>query len=215
MVTLAPLLTACGVLFGAAQPCTGEFNSNSFACDSQITILPTEVGILVTFATGEIQTLMPGQYSIDPATQEVTIYPTTRQSYTMAMLGEPAADDSIEAHTSDGQTVSIAVTVIYSIDPQKVKTVHLHWLNNYNENFIRPVSRAVVWDVVSGYTAIELFHNRSKIQVAIREKLSEYFIAKGFLLFDVFMRDVKFAPEFKTTLEAEALATLTPQPTNP
>src|SRR5262245_5546925 len=93
-------------------------------------------------------TLTPGLRWIIPG-ERVQIYTIQQQTYTMSTVGaegQVSGDDSIEARTKDGQQVLIDASVIYSIDPDQVVQLNIRWQNRYEDQVIRPLSRAAIRD---------------------------------------------------------------------
>src|SRR5215470_10887153 len=113
---------------------------------------PTEVGVVFQRIGGDPATnglwptpLQPGVSIIVPIIDQPFIYSTGVQTYTMSKTpaeGQVQGDDSVSVLTSDGQPVSIDVSVLYSIDPAKVNLVHLRYQDRYQNDFVRPNVRS-------------------------------------------------------------------------
>jgi regulator of protease activity HflC (stomatin/prohibitin superfamily) len=126
------------------------------------------------------ETLPPGIHFIIPGFETVVRYPISRQTYTMsATTGEGAVtgDDSITARTSDGQSVFIDASVIYTLDPNKISQVHIEWQNRYQD---------IVDQIRKGLTA----------------KLAD----NGLVLVDFVLRNITFSPEYSASIEQKQIA---------
>lgn len=133
-----------------------------------LVVNPTERVVVFNALTGELEenAREPGLHVIIPGIQQTFTYLVSRQEYTMSSsVGEGASnraniDDAIEARSIDGQEVLIDITIIFTIDPENVNTVHVNWSDapqGYTEALIRPTLRSLTRDVVSTARAEEIF----------------------------------------------------------
>ncbi len=129
---------------------------------------PTERVVVFNSLTGELEAEArePGLHVIIPGIQQTFTYLVSRQEYTMSSsVGEGSnsranIDDAIEARSIDGQEVLIDITIIFTIDPANVNTVHVNWSDipqGYIEGLIRPTVRSLTRDVVATARAEEIF----------------------------------------------------------
>ena len=112
-----------------------------------IFINPEERGVVVSALAPDgyrKEVLTPGLHFVVPFAENVIRYPISKQTYTMSVLtseGAVQGDDSISARTFDGQEVLIDASVIYSVDPTKVISVHIAWQDRYSEGLVAAVRR--------------------------------------------------------------------------
>lgn len=169
----------------------------------------TETAVVYNTLTGELgDPRGPGIHVILPWAQQVSVYPTNQQEYTMSGLeseGAREGDDAVTGRSIDGQTVTMDVTILFSIPRDQVNRIHSDWnstTGGYREAFIRPVVRSVVRDVVSGYQAEEIYGvRRNELQTEIENQLREQLAARGFELSYALLRNITFSPEFTQAIE--------------
>jgi|GEM_PF-200024 len=128
---------------------------------------PTERVVVFNTLTGELEDPRePGLHVIIPGIQQTFPYLVSRQEYTMSSsAGEGAAnraniDDAIEARSIDGQEVLVDITILFTIDPENVNTVHTNWSDieqGYIEGLIRPTLRSLTRDVIATARAEQIF----------------------------------------------------------
>jgi regulator of protease activity HflC (stomatin/prohibitin superfamily) len=153
------ILAAVGFLLGLVFMVVGE---------GLLVVGPTERVVVFNTITGELdeQAREPGLHIIIPGIQQTFPYLVSRQEYTMSSsAGEGSnsrtnIDDAINARSIDGQEVSIDITIIFTIDPENVSTVHRNWSDisqGYIEGLIRPTVRSLTRDVIATARAEEIF----------------------------------------------------------
>lgn len=170
---------------------------------------PTQVAVIFNTLSGDLENPRPSGTSIViPVVQEATIYPIQQQEYTMTGIGEEVTgDDSIRGRSTDGQEVYLDVTVIYSINPIEVNTVHRRWQDRYQNQFIRPTLRGLGRDVLSRFRAEEIFGDRRlEVGEALTSLMTARMDAEGFILTDLLIRDVTFSQEFSSSIEQREIA---------
>lgn len=168
----------------------------------------------------------PGTHIIVPVLQQATLYPIQIQEYTMSGTteeGSRVGDDSVQTRTIDGQEVLIDVTVFYRITPTEIElvdeegsviqttdvnTVHVNWQDRYENEFIRPVLRGFVRDVVAGVRAEAVYGtDRTRVQNEVEEQMRQALAEQGFELTDLVIRNVTFSnAEFANSIEQVQIA---------
>jgi regulator of protease activity HflC (stomatin/prohibitin superfamily) len=180
---------------------------------SVVFIRPHEVGVVVSFPSpGGVrpQPLAGGLYLIIPFSERVVKYPIAWQTYTMASSydeGDHLGDDSIRARTSDGQEVLLNCSVIYRVDSEQAVLLHVEWQDRYREEFVRPVTRALVRRQVSQFTVEEVNSSaRRDLEADLDRRLREEFANKGLILDEFLLRDITFSPEYAAAVENKQVA---------
>ncbi|MBZ0290907.1 MAG: hypothetical protein K8I30_24995, partial [Anaerolineae bacterium] len=152
-----------------------------------------------------------GLHIVVPVAQRVAItYPITQQEYTMSTVddaGGRVADTPVEARTSDGQTVLMDVTVIFRIAPDSADDLYLSWNENYFEGFVRPTARSIIREVVSAYTAEEIYGS-ARVQLGddIETATAQRFSEENLELNDLLVRGITFSPDFTQAIEQKVVA---------
>jgi regulator of protease activity HflC (stomatin/prohibitin superfamily) len=183
-----------------------------------VLIQPNEVGVVFRqTARGDqalLEPLQPGLSWVVPFVDQVIIYDVGQQSVTMAGVtenynqqGEIGSYSAVRAISKDGQTINLDVTVIFRLDPVQINQVHRNWRNGYLEAFIVPQARSEVRNVVSLYSAEEIYSGgRATLENQIFDGLTTQLQNEGFLLTDVLIRDISFSPEFTNAIEQKQIA---------
>lgn len=147
---------------------------------------------------------------IVPYAENVVNYSISRQSYTMSAATNEGAiqgDDSVQARTSDGQIVYVDASVIYALKPSAVVTVHVNWQSTYQDGFVRPVSRGIIRDVVSGFGIEDVYGTkRAEVENSVTTELETKLDAEGFVLIDFVLRNISFSDEYAASVEQKQIA---------
>lgn len=177
-----------------------------------IYVEPTEVAVVINTLTGEVEEPKSGgTHIIVPIVQRVAVtYPVTQLEYTMAGSvedGARAGDDSVVGRTSDGQTVNVDITIIYRIPGPTSGQVYRSWNENYLNGFVRPTTRSVAREVVSRYSAEQIYGEaREQLGNDIQEALAVRFTEENLVLTDLLVRDINFSQEFTQAIEQKVVA---------
>ncbi len=154
--------------------------------------------------------LTPGLHWIIPFVENVQKYSIARQTYTMSSTsseGQVQGDDSIQARTKDGQQIFIDASVIYAIDPTKLIQLHITWQNRYEENVVRPASRAAIRDAVSQFGIEEVVSTkRAELESAIREGIQSSLNANNIIMEEFLLRNIRFSDEYAAAVEQKQIA---------
>ena len=176
-------------------------------------IQPEERGIVVSaFAAKGYRedALQPGLRWIIPFAEQVTLYPISRQTYTMSSAtgeGQIVGDDSIRARTKDGQEILIDASVIYSIDPTKIIELHINWQSRYQDELVRPAARNTIRDAVSQYSVEEIVSSkRAEMETLVTTELAKAFADNDLILVSFLLRDIHFSEEYAAAVEQKQIA---------
>lgn len=197
-VTLAIIGLAIGVIGGILS-------------QGIIVIPPTERAVVFNVLSGELESpRQPGTNIIVPVLQQATLYDVSQKQYTMSGMaaeGSRSGDDTVRGRTVDGQEVRLEITVIYSINPEQVNTIHRRWQNRYENDFIRPTTRGLVRDIVSSFRADDIYGTRrGEMETAIQEQLGVRMAEEGLILSDLLVRDINFSEQFTQAIEQAQIA---------
>jgi regulator of protease activity HflC (stomatin/prohibitin superfamily) len=178
-----------------------------------LVLQPREVAVVFNTLSGNLseQPLRSGTHIVVPVLQQVTIYPIEQQQYTMSGNAQegsrPSNDSAVQARTTDGQEVSLDITVLYAINPDNANIVHTRWQNRYQEDFIRPTVRGFTRDVVSGYRAQDIYGaERGQVEQDIQERLAVRMEEEGLTLTDLLVRNINFSDQFTNAIEQAQIA---------
>jgi len=193
-----------------------------------------ERAVIFNRLTGiEERQLTPGLNILIPFIEQPIIYDVRNQTYTMSGVsteGQYIGDDSIQALTSDGQPVSLELSVIYRIDDMNVWRLHEEIGPNFVEKILRPSVKETIRTVVSRYSVIELFSSnwidiartrgftlqekpaegeligRELVQLDMEKTLKEKLKDKYIIVDTLLLRNVKFSEEYRQAIERKQIA---------
>jgi regulator of protease activity HflC (stomatin/prohibitin superfamily) len=156
------------------------------------------------------QALQPGLRFVMPFFESVLPYPIAKQTYTMSGAsgeGQIAGDDSVIARTADGQEVRIDGSVIFSISPSDVVTVHIEWQNRYVDGLIRPKVRGIIRDAAAQYGVQDIYSlKRADLSAEVEQTLSDTMADNGLILDAFVLRNITFTPEYASVIEQKQIA---------
>ncbi len=156
------------------------------------------------------QPLGPGLHFIVPLVESAQTYSIARQTYTMATSsteGQVSGDDSIEARTKDGQQVYVDASLIYSIDPAHLIELHINWQSRYQDNVVRPVTRAAIRDAVSQYGVEEIVSTkRAELEQNITDTIQQGLARNNLVMVDFLLRNIRFSDEYAKAVEQKQIA---------
>lgn len=175
-----------------------------------IFVKPSYRGVVISPLKPEGYTIEPGLHWVVPFAETVTMYNISRRTYTMSSSkteGAKSGDDSVPALTKDRQAVKIDASVIYSLDPKQVANINILWQSRFEENVVRPISRAAILDAVSQYSAEELISGkRFELEKNISDTLKQKFNNQSLILSEFVLRDMTFSPEYAAAIEQKQIA---------
>ena len=175
-------------------------------------VQPTEVAVVFNTFNGTLEDppRRAGTSIVIPVMQTYTVLPISQQTYVMstqASEGAVAGDDAVSARTSDGQEIKLDVSVIYGVDPVKANVVYTRWRDRYPADFVRPTSRGIVREVVSGFAAQQIYGaDRATMEQQAQDKLAARMQDEGLILTDLIIRDITFSVEFAASIERAQIA---------
>jgi regulator of protease activity HflC (stomatin/prohibitin superfamily) len=176
-----------------------------------VSVGPNERLVIFNRVTGDLADVRePGISLVNPITTDYRHYDVSRQTYTMSSIqfeGDIQGDDAVSARTSGGQEVLIDLTMIYRITPEDVNRIHVNWPNSrYRDELIRPLLRSVVRDAVSIFPIESVYQERATIDNQITEAVIPAMEREGFTVEDILVRNVTFAPDYASAIEAAQIA---------
>lgn len=176
-----------------------------------IVVDPGEKAVIFNKATGNLRvTPNEGFYFLIPLIEEPTIYDMKARTYTMsiaALEGEIKGDDSLQALTSDGQTVLLDISVRYHPDVDNLDKLHRRIGVDYVNKVLRPQVRSIVRMIVSEYPVLDVYSGkRMLIQSEIDKKLSDSLKKSYITCEEVLLRNVQFSRDFQQAIENKQIA---------
>lgn len=173
-----------------------------------VVVPPGHAGVVVFLGSVGEEPLPAGFHLINPLSRVVEMEIRTR-NYTMSGVadeGQRRGDDSISVITSDGLTVKLDVSVLYSLQAPRVPEIFRTLGEDVEERLIRGAIRSAIRDAAANQQATDLYAAKRQVFVdAVTKALQANLSARGILLEQVLLRDVKL-PEQITRAINEKIA---------
>lgn len=167
---------------------------------------PGQVGVQVLFGKVQDNVLESGLHIINPMV-EITTFDVRTQNYTMSSKeneGQVAGDDAIRVLSSDGLEVSIDLSVLYKINPEKAPFILQNIGEKYEDNIVRPVTRTAIRDNAVNYQAVDLYSiKRQEFQAKINETITQNFAKNGLEVQQILVRNISLPASVKASIESK------------
>ena len=168
-----------------------------------------QTGVYHLFGKVKEQPLSSGFHFKNPLAK-VTLMSIRTEEYTMSIAekeGEKKGNDSIDALTKEGLKITLDLTVLYRLDEKAAPRVYKELGTNYVDKLIRPQVRASIREVVSEYTAKDIYsEKRQEIQQAIYDRINSTIAPRGIILEKVLLRNVILPPKLTNSIEQKLQA---------
>jgi regulator of protease activity HflC (stomatin/prohibitin superfamily) len=175
-------------------------------------------GVIFNRITGmEQRSLEEGVQFVIPFVEAASLYNVREINYIFSDKSERSTSsaiivgNSIHTLTSDGQNISIDVTVRARPDFGELWWLHQNLgnddYNSYVEKVLTPIVESSVREVISGYTVSAIYSEdrraiANSISAMLREKLSKFKIVLSEFLLD----EVTFSDAYQTSIEEKQKA---------
>ncbi len=182
-----------------------------FLIKSYVIVEPGERALIFNKITGELRVSdREGLYFLIPFIESVTIYDTKLQTYNLSKLsieGEIRGEDSLQALTSEGQSISLDLSVRFRLNSEKLAEFHRTIGKAYLQNIVKPQVRSEARLAVSSFSLMELYTTkREALQKLIEERLKNIFPRYNIILDSVIVRDLRVSEKFEKILEEKQIA---------
>jgi regulator of protease activity HflC (stomatin/prohibitin superfamily) len=169
-------------------------------------IEPGQVGVQTLFGKVQDKVLMSGLHVINPIV-DVTNFNVQTQNYTMSGTndeGTKQGDDAIRVLSSDGLEVTIDLSVLYKVNPEKAPFIMQNIGINYEDKIVRPVTRTAIRDNAVNYQAVDLFSTkRQEFQARINQTITQSFARNGLEVQSILIRNISLPASVKASIEAK------------
>jgi prohibitin 2 len=151
-----------------------------------------------------------GMHLVLPFVQSAVFYDVRTQTYTMSAVGaegEIKGDDSLSALTSDGQVVTLDVSVRFHPDATRIYQLHQQIGPDYANKIIRPAARSQARVTIAQFPVSDVYAaRREMIEKRIEDALRKSLGANDIVLDEVLLRDVQFSPAYAAAIEQKQIA---------
>lgn len=144
-------------------------------------IRPGEVGLLQKLGKIKGDPILGGVRGYDAFTSKIIkINTRTVEIY-----------ETLELPTREGLSVKTQITLLYHVNPDKVKDVYVNFGTNYEEVFVQSNFLATSREVSARYYAKELYAiDRELVEKVIKEELALDIEPRGFVVDAVLLKDI-------------------------
>ena len=171
-----------------------------------VQINPGQVGVQSLFGNVQEKTLPSGLSLINPLV-EVREFDIKTQNYTMSGItdeGDKGGDDAIRALSKDGLEVTLDLTVLYRIIPDKAPEIYRELGLDYRGLIVRPIARTRIRDLAANYEAVSLYSSkREEFQNKIFEAIASDFESRGLVLEQLLVRNITLPQSVKEAIESK------------
>lgn len=109
--------------------------------------------------------------------------------------------------TKEGLSVEAEISLLYHVDPEKVKYVYTHFGKNYEEVMVLSNFRATAREISARYNAKELYATeRLKIEKAIFDELVSHIQEHGFIIDAILLKDIDLPLQMMQAIENKVTA---------
>ena len=165
-----------------------------------------KVGVQTLFGKVQDNVLESGLHMINPLV-DVHLFDIQTQNYTMSAVsteGTKEGDDAIRVLSSDGLEVTIDLSVLYKVNPEKAPYILQNIGEDYIEKIVRPVSRTAIRDNAVNYQAVDLYSTkRQEFQDKINRTITESFAKRGLELQQILVRNISLPASVKASIESK------------
>jgi regulator of protease activity HflC (stomatin/prohibitin superfamily) len=169
-------------------------------------IEPGAVGVQVLFGKVQDNVLESGLHIINPVV-EVTTFSVQTQNYTMSAKeneGQVQGDDAIRVLSSDGLEVTIDLSVLYRLNPEKAPFILQNIGVDYENKIVRPVTRTAIRDNAVNYQAVDLYSTkRQEFQAKINQTITANFAKNGLEVQQILVRNISLPASVKASIESK------------
>lgn len=167
------------------------------------------VGVKSLFGNIEDDVLPSGLHFVNPL-KEVKEIDTKTQNYTMSGIhdeGQKEGDDAIRVLTADGLEVTIDLTVLYNVKPDKAPFLLREVGIDYRDKIVRPITRTKIRDNAVYYDAVALYSSkRDEFQSRIFKTIETDFSKRGLELEQLLVRNITLPQSVKGSIEEKIRA---------
>lgn len=171
-----------------------------------IQIQPGEVGVKMLFGKIQDGVLTEGLNVMNPM-MDVRRFDIRTQNYTMSGVhneGEKMGDDAIRVLSADGLEVTIDLTILFRLVPDKAPEILRTLGESYVDVIVRPLTRTKIRDFAAYYDAVSLYSTkRDEFQSRLFKAIGDEFALRGLVLEQVLIRNINLPESVKAAIESK------------
>jgi regulator of protease activity HflC (stomatin/prohibitin superfamily) len=204
----SPGLVAFAVLAlgGCVSHSTGE---------TEVGVLVCKIGLGCAHKGVQEQLYPPGSTNVfAPFIRDFYTFDTKVQNLEMtasAKNGDRSTRDDLQFKTTDGNDISMDVTVVWTLDQQQIPHIVQDVgtsTEEVKEKLVRPMARTLVRDVLNELDSESVYNSDKRFRKAdeARQVLSQALSPFGVSVMQVILHEHRFAPEYEKVIHDRKLA---------
>jgi regulator of protease activity HflC (stomatin/prohibitin superfamily) len=162
------------------------------------------VGVKKLFGKVQDDVLFSGLHLVNPLL-EIQKFDVKTKNYTMSGQhdeGQQEGDDAIRVLTADGLEVTIDLSALYRVLPEKAPNILRETGVDYENIIVRPITRTRIRDNAVYYDAVALYSTkRDEFQQRIFKTIEKDFKSRGLLLEQLLVRNITLPQSVKVAIE--------------
>jgi regulator of protease activity HflC (stomatin/prohibitin superfamily) len=199
-------LAALGAASGCVSHSTGE---------TEVGVLVCKIGLGCAKKGVQDQLYPPGSTNVfAPFIRDFYTFDTKVQNLEMTATtkgGDRAERDDLQFKTTDGNDISMDVTVVWTLDPKLIPSILQNVgtsTDEVKEKLVRPVARTLVRDVLNELDSESIYNSDKRFKKAdkARQVLTEALAGYGVTIMQVILHEHRFAPEYEKVIHDRKLA---------
>jgi len=164
------------------------------------------VGVQKLYGNVRPDVLYSGLHMINPLL-DVEPIETRTQNYTMSGIhneGDKMGDDAIRVLSADGLEVTIDLTVLFRVMPERAPDLYKQTGPDYTDKIVRPIARTKIRDNAVYYDAVSLYSSkRDEFQARIYKGIEDEFKKRGLMLENLLIRNITLPTSVKNAIESK------------
>ena len=165
------------------------------ALQSCVTINPGEIALKVNKGTLYSENYVAGRYPQGPNSTFITFSTRVKEISLKTLLP-----------TKEGLEAKINLTMLYHINPEKIRSIYLTLGMNYENEVIINNLSAIARETCLNYKAMDLMTQRDSLEISIFKNINADIGHYGFIVDQVLVRDIDVPDEIDRAIEKKVLS---------
>jgi regulator of protease activity HflC (stomatin/prohibitin superfamily) len=202
-------------IFGATLLAAGAGCVSRSTGETEVGVLVCKIGLGCAHKGVQEQLYPPGSTTLFAARiRDFYTFDTKVQNLEMVLAsnhGDRSQHDDLQFKTTDGNDISMDVTVSWTIDPKAAPSILQNVgtsTEEVKEKLVRPMARALVRDVLNELDSESVYNSDKRFQKAEKahQVLSAALSPFGVVVSQVILHEHRFNPEYEQVIHDRKLA---------
>jgi regulator of protease activity HflC (stomatin/prohibitin superfamily) len=183
--------------------------------ETEVGVLVCKIGLGCAHKGVQQQLYPPGSTNVFAAfIRDFYTFDTKVQNLEMTASskeGDRPTRDDLQFKTTDGNDISMDVTVVWNLDPNQIPRILQEVgtsTDDVKEKLVRPMARTLVRDVLNELDSESVYNSDKRFQKAdeARQTLTKALAPFGVNVMQVILHEHRFAPEYEKVIHDRKLA---------